>query len=63
MLDGLAVLSGTGGTVALVAVGCAFIRNWPEWLGYEPVPSTHIAGEDDESIDFEAAIRSIGGHR
>lgn len=37
-----------------------FIRNWPEWLGYESGPSTHIAGPDDEEIDFEAALRSIG---
>jgi hypothetical protein len=26
-------------------------------------PSVHIAGPDDEDIDFTAALRSIGGSR
>jgi hypothetical protein len=48
------------GIVALVGIVLHFLLNWPEWLGYEPEPSTHIAGPDDEDVDFEAALRSIG---
>lgn len=48
------------GILALVAVVVHFIRHWDEWLGYEPGPSTHIAGEDDQDVDFDAALRSIG---
>jgi hypothetical protein len=51
------------GIAGLAFVIVEFVRNWREWLQAPEAPSTHIAGEDDQEIDFDAAIRSIGGPR
>lgn len=49
------------GAAAVALVLVEFARNWREWLRMPETPSTHIAGEDDGDIDFDAAIDSIGG--
>jgi hypothetical protein len=56
----LLVLIGIGGGAFVVTRS---LIGWREWLRVPAPPSTHIAGEDDQDIDFDAAIQSIGGHR
>lgn len=48
-------LIGVGGLVFVC------MQAWREWVGHTPPrESVHIAGEDDQDVDFEAALRSIG---
>lgn len=37
----------------------SFVRNWERWLCVPPRPTEHMAGPDDQDIDFEAALRSL----
>lgn len=42
------------------AFGFVLYKAWRWWVGdVEDWPPTHIAGEDDGDIDFDAALKSL----
>ncbi|HEY0391012.1 MAG TPA: hypothetical protein VGC63_04820 [Solirubrobacterales bacterium] len=62
MINGLSpiLLLGIGaGAFALIH----FVRNWREWLRLPESPPVQIAGDDDQDIDFDAALKSLDRDR
>jgi hypothetical protein len=49
--------------VLVLVLGVLWIGDLFEQHRRDLYPSTHIAGPDDEDLDFGAALRSIGGPR
>lgn len=53
--------------IGLASFVFVLVKAWHWWVGdstaYREVPSTHVAGPDDQDVDFDAALRSIGGPR
>lgn len=43
--------------IGVVALAFVLYKAWRWWLGEEPSPpSIHVAGEDDQRVDFAAAL-------
>lgn len=51
--------------IGIGSLGFVAYKAWRWWIGDldEPEPRPRLAGEDDQDVDFGAALRSIGGSR